>query len=527
MRKIYILLTLLFAFSTINAQLVWQKTYGGSAHEYAWKTIPTSDGGFAFVGFSESNDGDVSGNHGGVDLWVAKADASGTIEWSKLYGGTEDDKGYDITQTADNGFMVVGWTDSYDGDVTGHHGTNSSDMWVLKLSSSGSIDWNKCYGGTSDDEGAAIAKTQSGDYIIAGTTYSYDGDVSGNHGTYESDFWIIKINSTGTLLNQLCVGGAGYEEGINMIVTADDGCVVAGRTSSTDLTSIGYHGGSDMLVAKITSSITLDWAKCYGGSETEEANAVVQLNDGSYAVLGYSSTGNNGDVTGHHGSQGQDDFWLLKLTSAGAITWAKCYGGDSDDQANGLAKTSDGGFVMSGLTSSTNGDVSGFHGGGFFEPDIWVAKVDGSGTLLGQRCCGGSGQDESFNVYEESSNVYVVTGFTYSGDYDVTLNRGSADGWILKVTPTAGIGENDTENSFTLYPNPANDEINISFSSTEKVSTSLSIKDITGREIISEPFELSIGTIYRKININNLPKGIYLIEILNASAKYSRIFVKQ
>jgi hypothetical protein len=527
MKKLYILLILVFSFQALNAQLIWQKTYGGSAHEYAWKTIPTSDGGFAFVGFSESNNGDVSGNHGGVDLWVAKADASGTIEWSKLYGGTEDDEGYDITQTADNGFMVVGWTDSFDGDVTGHHGTYGSDLWVLKLTSTGAITWSKCYGGTSDDDGASIAQSQSGDYFVAGSTYSYDGDVSGNHGTYESDFWVIKISSSGTLLNQKCVGGTGYDEGIKMIATADDGCIVVGRTSSTDLTSLGYHGGADMLVAKLTSGLVISWSKCYGGSETEEANAVVQLNDGSYAVLGYSSTGNNGDVTGHHGSQGQDDFWLLKLTSAGAITWAKCFGGDSDDQANGLAKTSDGGFVMSGLTSSTNGDVSGFHGGGFFEPDIWVAKVDGSGTLQGQRCCGGSGQDESFNVYEESSNVFVVTGFTYSSDYDVTQNRGSADGWILKVTPTAGIGENNVESGFMLYPNPAIDEINVNFISTEKVKAILSLKDITGREIISESFELSVGNINRKINISGLAKGIYLIEILNTSAKYSRIFVKQ
>lgn len=527
MRKFYVLLISFFIFQTTYAQLVWQKTYGGSGHEYCWKTIPTSDGGFAFVGNSESNDGDVSSNHGGSDLWVAKTDASGTIQWSILYGGTDDEEGFDLVQTADNGFMVVGWTDSFDGDVSGHHGTYSSDLWVLKLTSAGAISWSKCFGGTSDDEGASIVKTQSGDYIIAGTTYSYDGDVSGNHGSSEPDFWIIKISSTGTLLGQLCVGGDGYEEGIKMVATADDGCIVAGRTSSTDLTPIGYHGGSDMLVAKISAGITLDWAKCYGGSETEEANAVVQLSDGSFAVLGYTSTHNNGDVTGHHGSQGSDDFWLLKLTSAGAITWAKCYGGDGDDQSNGLTKTSDGGFAMSGLTNSTNGDVTGFHNGGFFDPDIWVAKVDGSGGFLGQRCCGGSGQDESFNIYEESSNVFVVTGFTYSGDYDVTLNRGSADGWILKVTPLAGIEESSANDNILVYPVPANDIINIRINSNKNDICGLILRDISGREVKSVSYNINNGENIFRTDIKDINNGIYYLEISTADQKYSKIFVKQ
>ena len=527
MRKFYVLLISFFIFQTTHAQLVWQKTYGGSGHEYCWKTIQTSDGGFAFVGFSESNNGDVSGNHGNNDLWVAKTDVAGNIQWSYLYGGTEDDQGYDILQTSDNGFMVVGWTDSFDGDITGHHGSYDSDIWVLKLTSSGSISWSKCYGGSADDDAASIAQTQSGDYFIAGATYSNDGDVSGNHGTGESDFWAIKINNTGTLLYQICVGGTDYDKGIKMVVTSDDGCILVGRTSSADLSPIGYHGGADMLVAKLSSNLTLEWSKCYGGSETEEANAVVQLSDGSFAVLGYTSTHNNGDVTGHHGSQGSDDFWLLKLTSAGAITWAKCYGGDGDDQANGLAKTTTGGFVMCGLTNSTNGDVSGFHSGGFFDPDIWVAKLDGSGNLLGQRCCGGSGQDESFNVYEETPGVFVVTGFTYSGDYDVTMNRGSADGWILKVTPLAGIDENYTGEQFKVYPVPAEDNLFVELFSVINEVCTISIHDISGREISKLQISINSGLNIIKNDINSIESGLYSIEIKSNQKIYTAIFIKK
>jgi len=306
--------------------------------------------------------------------------------------------------------------------------------------------------------------------------------VSGNHSSYYTDFWVFKINATGTLSTQKCIGGADYDEGINMIVTADEGCILVGRTSSSDGDATGYHGGSDMLITKLNSSFVIDWSKCFGGSETEECNAVVQLTDGSYAALGYTSTHNNGDVTGHHGSQGSDDFWLLKLTSTGTISWAKCYGGDGDDQANGLTKTTDGGFVMCGLTNSTNGDVSGFHSGGFFEPDVWVAKVDGSGTFIGQRCCGGSGQDESFNVFESAPNQLIVTGFTYSGDYDVTQNFGSADGWIFLLNTPVSVQE-FFDDDISVYPNPFYNELYFTLNNSAADAEKIIITNIYGSEI--------------------------------------------
>ncbi|OFY86824.1 MAG: hypothetical protein A3F72_21295 [Bacteroidetes bacterium RIFCSPLOWO2_12_FULL_35_15] len=522
---------ILFTTLYLNAQtaLSWQKTYGGSGHEYAWKTIPTSDGGYAFVGFSESNDGDLSGHHGTSttnDLWVAKINAAGTIQWSKLFGGSEDEEGYDIFQTADNGFMVAGWASSSDGDVTGLHGTaGTDDFWVLKINSAGTLVWNKCFGGTSDDNASAIVQTQTGDFFVGGSTYSSDGDVSGNHSTSNSDFWVIKMNSSGTLLSQKCVGGTDYDEGINMILTSDNGCAIVGRTSSADGDAVGYHGGADMLIAKLNSSLVVEWSKCYGGTETEECNAIVQLTDGSFAALGYSSTQNNGDVTGHHGSQGSDDFWLLKLTSTGVISWAKCYGGDGDDQADGLTKTSDGGFVMCGLTNSTNGDVSGFHSGGFFDPDIWVAKVNSTGVFQWQRCIGGSGQDEAFNVYEEGTGTYVITGFTYSNNYDVTLNHGSADGWILKVTGANGVDELNQQNYFSTSPNPFHEELTLKILTSNSKIEKILIYNLLGKQMkVLENKNFVDGY---KIETTDLPKGIYFMEIYGNTIRKIEKVIKE
>ncbi|PKP03165.1 MAG: hypothetical protein CVU11_09385 [Bacteroidetes bacterium HGW-Bacteroidetes-6] len=499
----FFLLSFLSVSLIAQPTIAWQKNYGGSAHEYAWKSIPTSDGGFVFTGNTESSNGDVPDNAGNTDLWVARVNSVGAIVWSFTYGGTEDEEGYDIVEAADGTFYVAGWTNSYDGDVTGNHGTYSSDFWVLHISSSGILLKEKCFGGTSDDDAAAIGFTPDGYLLVSGTVYSNDGDVSGNHSSSETDLWVIKLDTALNLLSQLCVGGSDYEEGLNMAVTTDNGCVLVGRSYSSDGDVTGYHAGSDMLVAKISSTFMVEWAKCFGGSETEEGNSVVQLYDGSYAALGYTSTHNNGDVTGHHGSSGMDDFWLLKLTSAGVLEWAKCYGGTGDDQANGLTIASDGGYAMSGLTNSTDGDVSGFHAS-FFEPDVWVAKLTSSGTLLWQRCCGGSGQDESFNIYEESSNLFVVTGFTYSTDYDVTNNHGSADGWILKVNGVQGV-EDLPLLQLKVYPNPTSDYFSVDYLQKE---TTLWVTDINGRTICH-----TTDFVGGNVSVSDWAAGTYLVRI--------------
>jgi len=500
------LMLVLFLASLANAQttLPWQKTYGGSAHEYVYKTIPTADGGFAFVGYSESSDGDVSSNHGGEDLWVAKTNASGIIQWSFLYGGTANEQGFDLVQTTDGGYMVAGWTESSDGNVTGHHGTGNSDYWVLKLTSAGALSWNKCFGGLGDDDGNAIVKTQDGNFYVSGTTYSNDGDVSGLHGN--GDFWVINIGPTGSLLQQKCVGGTNYEEAINMALTPDNGCVIVGRTQSSDGDVVYYHGGADMLIAKLTSSLSMEWAYCYGGTETEECNSIVALTDGSYTALGYTSTHNNGDVTGHHGAQGSDDFWLIHLTATGTLSWEKCLGGSGDDQANGLAATLDGGYILTGLTNSTDGDVTGFHTA-MFDPDVWVAKVNSAGTLQWQRCCGGSGQDEAFNVFEQSSGVFVVTAFTYSTDFDVTSNHGDADGWIFKVTGAAGIEEYDAGMLLKLYPNPTSSLLNIEHAQGK---LSLQILNSSG-QLVYENNHFDAARI--DINEIHLSNGQYLLKL--------------
>ena len=168
----------------------WQKCLGGTNDDRAYSIQQTSDGGFIVASITGSNDGDVSGNHGYDDAWVVKLNSSGNIEWQKCLGGTSYDVANSIQQTSDGGFIVSGYTGSNDGDVSGNHGVY--DYWVVKLNSSGDIEWQKCLGGTDYDYAYSIHQTSDGGFIVAGNTASNDGDVSGNHGA--SDAWVVKLN---------------------------------------------------------------------------------------------------------------------------------------------------------------------------------------------------------------------------------------------------------------------------------------------------------------------------------------------
>jgi hypothetical protein len=140
------------------------------------------------AGETWSNDGNVSGNHGGSDFWLAKLDASGSLLWQKCLGGSSNDAAYSIQQTSDGGYIVAGMTSSTDGKFSVNHGFY--DYWTVKLNSAGDINWQKCLGGTQDEYARSVQQTSDGGYIVAGYTYSNDGDVSGNHGL--CDYWVAK-----------------------------------------------------------------------------------------------------------------------------------------------------------------------------------------------------------------------------------------------------------------------------------------------------------------------------------------------
>lgn len=402
-------------------EIVWQKCLGGSQNDYAHAIRQTADGGYIVAGATWSNDGDVSGNNGGTDFWVVKLDAFGSIVWQKCLGGSQDEMAYDVQQTTNGGYIVVGTTTSDDGAVTGTSGTINA--WVVKLDSSGNLDWQRSLGGRGSDYAHSVDQTTDGGYIVAGSTSSNEGDVSGNKGG--GDVWVFKLDNLGNLLWQKCLGGSEDDAAWSIQQTTDDGYIVAGMTRSNDGDVSGNNGSADFWVVKLDSAGNILWQKCLGGSNTDFARSVRQTSDGGYIVAGFTQS-NDGNVTGFHGDR---DVWVVKLDSLGNLLWQKCFGGTGKDEAWSVEHTSDGGYVIAGGTSSNNGDVTGNNGG----TDAWVVKLDASGTLVWQRCMGGSDLDFAFSILANHDGSYVVAGYTRSDDGDVIGKNEGDDAWIVKL----------------------------------------------------------------------------------------------
>ena len=410
------------SFAQNDIALQWQKNYGGSAGEIARSVQQTTDGGYIFAGTTVSIDSNIVGNHGLGDYWVVKTDPLGIVQWQKCYGGSSYEDAYCIKQTLDGGYIIAGTTFSNDGDVTGNHG--ATDIWIVKIDQLGILQWQKCYGGSNYEDIRSIQQTTDGGYIFAGWTDSWDGDITIHHGG--DDVWVVKTDQNGQIQWQKCYGGTDNDGASGIQQTTDGGYIIIALTNSTNGDVTFNHGGDDYWLIKIDSFGLIQWQKCYGGSAEDDAyGGGQQTSDGGYILCGTSEC-NDGDVTGNHGGW---DYWVVKTDHLGALQWQKCYGGTNFDEECSVQQTTGGGYILCGFSQSNDGDVTGNHGG----QDYWVVKTNPSGTIIAERSCGGSSDEEALSCIQTINGTYVVAGYTTSTDGDVTNSHGSSDGWIVML----------------------------------------------------------------------------------------------
>jgi hypothetical protein len=424
------LLSLFFSFPFNSfsqpPSLEWQKSLGGTSYEQMNSIDTARDGGYILAGFTASNNGNVNGNHGSTDYWVVKLSNTGSIQWQKCFGGQGDDIANSIKQTSDGGYIVAGTTSSNDGDVSGNHNLGIEDYWIVKLTSAGNIQWQKCFGGTNSDVANSIDETIDGGYIVAGKSKSNDGDVTGNHG--DADYWIVKMSSIGNIQWQKSLGGSGLEEANSIKHLPDGSYIIAGSSQSNDGNVSGYHGPNvrpDFWVVKLNNSGQIVWANCYGGSDIDQAYAISPTSDNGYIVSGLSYS-KDGDVSQNFGFE---DYWIVKLNSTGAIEWQKSLGGSSDDIATSIQPTNDLGYVVAGYSNSVNGNVS-HNIGGF---DYWIVKLGKTGTVEWEKNLGGTDNDKANSLQLTKDGGYILAGAVYSTDGDVSGSHGGQDSWVAKL----------------------------------------------------------------------------------------------
>ncbi len=502
-KKLSISITFLFLFflSILVLDAQWARTYGGDQDELAWSIQQTDDGGYIAAGWTESFAA------GDGDIWILKLNPEGDVEWEKTYGGIGWDLGGSIQQTADGGYILGGTTDSF--------GAGSFDRWILKLDSSGGIEWQRTYGGVDNDLSGPMYQTTDGGYIVSGRTYSF--------GAGPRNLLVLKLNSSGDIEWQRTYGTGSIDfYSVDFQQTNDGGFIAAGDTRSFGA------GQEDMWILKLDSVGKIEWQRTFGGSEYDRSLCIQQANDSGYIVLGYTKSFGAGD----------SDILILKLSSIGEIEWQSTYGGSDSDSSRSIQQTYDGGYIIAGGTSSF----------GAGDSDMWVLKLDTVGDIEWQRTYGGIESEWAYSIQQSEDGGYIVAGYACS------FGAGDADVWILKLDSNGEIdlscGFIGSSDAIVSGVNVVSIETNVEPQDTDITpqKTYVSPQDTIAFEIVlcsrptpEEQIENLIDEVENQVNMDQLNKGrgnalivkleaaLQMIESENVNAAYNqlRAFINQ
>ena len=497
----------------------FQQCYGGSDGEGGADVIMMPDSSFILFGLTTSNDGDISYNHGEGDFWLVKTDKYENLVWEKTYGGSDSELPENMAVTSNGFFILFGETESNNGDVSGNHG--GIDYWVVKTDSLGNLLWQRCLGSSVNDLSLQMRLDDEDNIYVIGESHGDDGDIT--EPCDFIDYWIVKLNTNGDLLWDRTLGGTYIDWGITILPTSDGGYIAGGYTTSTDgdvscTNPTIMH--SDAWIVKLDSLNNIEWNHCYGGSNNETANDIIATEDNGYLIAG-STNSNDGDVSGFHGTPGgeEHDIWVWKIDSIGNLEWQRCLGGTKDEGRAELTYFGDGEYIINGYTDSNDGDVSGNHS--IHYGDIWLLKIDNTGDLIWQQCFGSSEGEASSGIYIMNDLEIMVVGGVKKSDGSVEcelFHPGlpyDGDMWIFKIFDTVSVYSPEymiDPTRILMYPNPAEDLIYY-FAQPVNSHLSLFVYDIYGRKM--GEFELSENQNQIGIDVSKYPEGVYVAVLQN------------
>lgn len=371
-----------------------------------------------------------------IIIFILKGTAQ-EIQWQKTIGGSSSDVVQSIQQTSEGGYIIGGYSSS---DISGDKAENSTsglgdwDYWIVKVDSLGSIQWQNTIGGIDYDILSCIQQTNDEGYILGGYSLSdLSGDKTESSIGQSDDYWIVKVDSLGAIQWQNTIGGSLYDQLESIEQTTDGGYILCGYSESYisgDKTE-NCNGWYDYWIVKIDSLGNIQWQNTIGGDEDDVLTSIQQTTDGGYILGGHSRSNIAGDKT--EGCIGGFDYWIVKVDSIGNIQWQNTIGGSGDDYLYSLQQTIDGGYFLGGWSDSDiSGNKTENSNGGY---DIWIVKVNSIGNIQWQNTIGGSVWDELQSVQQTTDGDYILGGSSesnISGDKTENSN-GARDYWIVKV----------------------------------------------------------------------------------------------
>jgi len=495
-----------------------QKDLGGNNLDFFTCMALTKDGGRIVGGYSRSN---ISGqktdsSRGGFDYWVVKLDKTNKIEWDKTIGGKSTDILTALQQTNDDGYILGGFSISNVSGEKTQKSKGSYDYWIVKLDSSGNIQFDKTIGGSSFDDLFAIQQTSDSGYILGG--YSFSGK-SGDK-THASrgglDYWIVKTDSKGNIQWDKTLGGSD-EDGLSDLQQIRDGGYIVGGYSFSNKSgekSENAKGLNDFWIVKLSKNGNIQFDKTIGGNATDDLTALQQTNDGGYILGGNSNSPASGDKT--ENGRGDQDYWVVKLAANGKIQWDKTIGGTNLDILTSLQQTRDSGYILGGRSFSNISFEKSENTRGINDDDYWIVKLDKRGKKQWDKTIGGSELDECYSIKETGKDHYIAGGFSLSnaGGDKTSNTKGDKDYWLVDVASNTGIQSIDatTENiaaekipvsTFVVYPSPAKDVLHVKTES----KTTIALSDISGKIVLTQNISGNAD-----INVTNLQPGIYFLK---------------
>jgi hypothetical protein len=356
-----------------------------------------------------------------------------SIQWQNTIGGDNNDIAFAIQQTSDFGYIIAGTSLSNNSGDKTENSQGGADYWVIKLDAVGNMMWQNTIGGNGNDSLFSIQQTSDGGYILAGSSDSGNSGDKTENSLGVADYWVVKLDAVGNLAWQNTIGGSGNDRLASIQQTTDGGYILGGDSDSNisgDKTENSL-GGADYWVVKLDAVGNMVWQNTIGGNGNDSLFSIQQTSDGGYILSGISDSGNSGDKT--ENSLGVADYWVVKLDAVGNLAWQNTIGGSGNDRLASIQQTTDGGYILGGDSDSNiSGDKTENSLGG---ADYWIVKLDAVGNMIWQNTIGGSGNDNASSIQQTSDGGYILSGSSDSNNSgDKTENSlGGADYWVLKL----------------------------------------------------------------------------------------------